>query len=224
MAEPVVDQPVTNSPEATPEITRDAAEAAGVVQPVAAVEPAAAGAPATNEAEVADGTADAKGAPESYGEFVLPDGVEMSETYAKEFADTARGLDLSQEQAQAMLDLQAVDYQRAQEADAQEWDNLQRDWQTASAKDQEIGGGSEQAFKENIAIANKAVAAYGGEELAQALLDTGAGNHPEVVRFFLRVGKALSEDGAHSSIAKAQPGKPAEPDIGSVFFPNSNMK
>lgn len=36
---------------------------------------------------------------------------------------------------------------------------------------------------------------FGSPELKQYLNETGLGNHPELVRIFANIGKAMSEDG-----------------------------
>lgn len=46
-----------------------------------------------------------------------------------------------------------------------------------------------------LAIAKKALDTYGTPEIRQLLETTGLGNNPEMIRFFWRVGKTLTEDG-----------------------------
>jgi hypothetical protein len=74
------------------------------------------------------------------------------------------------------------------------------EWETASKSDKEFGGDK---FDANLAVAKKALDAFGTPEL-RALLGpydpknnpkgTGLGNHPEIIRAFLKAGKAISED------------------------------
>jgi hypothetical protein len=43
-------------------------------------------------------------------------------------------------------------------------------------------------------VAKKALDAFGTTELRSLLNESGLGNHPEVIRFMFRAGKAISED------------------------------
>lgn len=129
--------------------------------------------------------------PETY-EFKAPEGQALDETLVSEFTPLAKDLQLSQEQAQKVVDLYATKVlPRIQAAMAEQWAKTQVDWAQAAKADKEFGG---DAFDANVALANQAVARFGGPELVKALKDTGAGNHPEVIRAFYRVGKAISED------------------------------
>ena len=58
---------------------------------------------------------------------------------------------------------------------------------------------------------------FGGTKLSTALADTGAANHPEVLRCFYRIGKALSEDGFIAPGGKKQTKSYAE-----TFYPDFN--
>ena len=49
-------------------------------------------------------------------------------------------------------------------------------------------------FEVNDKLATQAVRRFGGDELLQALLDTGAAKKPAVVKAFLAIQKAISED------------------------------
>ena len=49
-------------------------------------------------------------------------------------------------------------------------------------------------LKATIEAAGKAIDRFGTPGLREVLNFTGAGNHPEVVRFFARIGRAISED------------------------------
>lgn len=50
-----------------------------------------------------------------------------------------------------------------------------------------------EAFDERVAVANKALQAYGGEDLVQVLAQAGLANHPTVVKAFVEAGKPLVE-------------------------------
>ncbi len=74
-------------------------------------------------------------------------------------------------------------------------------WEEASRADPEFGG---EKLQENLAIANRALEAYDPNGTIRAMLaETGYGNHPALVRFFLAIGRDLSPDrmvgGGHNS-------------------------
>ena len=78
--------------------------------------------------------------------------------------------------------------------------------------DAEIGGDK---LPENLAVARKALETFGTPELKALLNESGLGNHPEVIRFFYRSGKAISEDRVIRGGAAGQPTDPAK-----RMFPN----
>ena len=64
-------------------------------------------------------------------------------------------------------------------------------WKKAAETDREIGGVS---FKENVHLAKQVARRFGTPEFVEGLDTTGFGNHPELVRFLTRIGKAMSND------------------------------
>ena len=65
------------------------------------------------------------------------------------------------------------------------------DWLDESKADKEFGG---DAFDENAAIAKAGLNAFGSQEFKDLLDNTGLGNHPEVIRFMVKVGSLVQED------------------------------
>lgn len=78
----------------------------------------------------------------------------------------------------------------SQEEAAKAWDAQVEGWKADAKADKEIGG---DAFDQNVAIASKALKAYGSEELHKILDDSGLGNHPEVIKAFWKMGKEMAE-------------------------------
>jgi hypothetical protein len=141
-----------------------------------------------------DGAGEAKGPPEQY-EFQAPEGVALDPAAVEAFAPVARDLNLTQEQAQRLVDVYAgLQRQQAaaQSAQAQRWAEQVRD-------DPEIGARHGAA---QVEAAVAAVTRFGTPELAELLTATGLGNHPELVRVFARVGKAIGDD---RHVTAAQP-------------------
>jgi len=124
--------------------------------------------------------------PESY-EFKIPEGMAIDEALVESFSPLAKELGLTQDKAQQLVDF----YAKQEAGRAEVWTQTQATWAQETKADKEIGG---DAFDKNVAIANQAVSKFGSPEFVKALKDTGVANHPEFVRFCLRVGKAISED------------------------------
>lgn len=134
-----------------------------------------------------DAAAAAEGAPEQY-EFKPVEGVNLSEEVVGKFSECARELNLTQDAAQKMLDQVAPAIARQQHAAIQK---LNDEWVSAVKADKEIGG---EKLGANLAIAKKARDAFGMDGLRKLLNESRIGNHPEVIRFFVRAGQAISED------------------------------
>lgn len=175
---------------------------------------AAEGEGASKKAE--DGKADKakEGAPEKY-EFKLPEGAQVDEALLGKFTPLAKELNLSQEGAQRLVDLYTEAQGQAMKTVTDHWANLNQEWVGKVNSDAEYGGAD---LDKNVAIAKKAIDAFGTPELKDALNLTGVGNHPEIVRFFYRVGKAISDDKFDTGNAKTN----APRDAAKLLFPNQN--
>ena len=49
-------------------------------------------------------------------------------------------------------------------------------------------------FNESIELSKRVIDKFGSQELKQQLDATGFGNHPELVRIFSKIGKAMGDD------------------------------
>jgi hypothetical protein len=128
-----------------------------------------------------------QGAPEHYA-FQPVEGVHFSEEVLGSFSEVARELDLSQDAAQHMLNRVAPAIARQQQAALQA---VNAQWVSQVKADHEIGG---DRLQQNLAIAKKARDAFGTDGLRTLLNESRIGNHPEMIRFFVRAGQAISED------------------------------
>lgn len=131
------------------------------------------------------------GAPESY-DFKAPEGVEQLDTQLVEtFTPLAKELGLSNEQAQQLVNLAPQIQQRMAQQQAESWGKQLEAWVGEVKADKDIGGSNLPA---TMASAQKVMQQFGTPELKAALEQTGMGNHPELVRLFAKVGKAMGED------------------------------
>ncbi len=141
-------------------------------------------------AQVADGQQQEQkttGAPERY-DFRAPEGMQFDAAVIEQFSGIARELNLPQDAAQKMLDRMAPALQARQ---SEQLAAASEQWITAAKADQEFGG---EQLAENLGLAKRALDQFGTAELKSLLNDSGLGNHPEVIRFMVRAGKAISED------------------------------
>ena len=131
-----------------------------------------------------------EGAPENY-EFnpkVADAPQELDPEVLTAFGDVAKELNLSQEAAQKVLDKVAPVVQAKQ---AKALEDAKVGWVNDSQSDEEFGG---ENFDTNLKTAKTALDAFGNDALKSLLVETGFGNHPEIIRFMYRAGKAISED------------------------------
>lgn len=147
----------------------------------------AASEPAATEATKADAEPKPDGPPETY-EFTAPEGQQYSDDVISAYSEVARDIGLTQEQAQKVLDRMSP---AMAEAQTKQLDAAREGWVAAVKADKEIGGDHQAAA---LAHAARARDEFGTPELRDLLNVSGLGDHPEVVRMFSRVGKALAGD------------------------------
>ncbi|WP_316391870.1 peptidase [Citrobacter farmeri] len=182
-----------------------AAPATSEPAPSAGDNPAPAGEPAPKEGDThqpgAEGDKPAEekpaddkkqeGAPEKY-EFQAAEGVELDTEALKEFEPVAREMNLTNEQAQKLVDVYPKILAGVQQRQVEAWQQTTEQWAADVKADKEIGGDSLTA---NLSVAQRAIDQFGTPDLKEYLNSTGLGNHPGLVKFCVKVGKAMSEDG-----------------------------
>lgn len=142
---------------------------------------------------------DAQGAPEEYADFALPEGYALPDDIGTELKDTAKSLNLTQDQAQKLVDLGAKqagailgalasDPAAAFSALGQQWGPI---FSAQTQADPDIGGAK---LEETMAVAVKAFNTFATPGLVQLLNETGLSHHPELIKLMAGVGKAISED------------------------------
>jgi hypothetical protein len=131
---------------------------------------------------------DKPAAPEAYTDFKAPEGIELDTEVLGDLKALGKERGWSQEDAQKVFDLGLKMQQRQGEA----WQAQMAKWVDEAKADKEFGG---EKFAENLALVQKAVTQFGSPDLKAYLDKTGLGNHPEMVKTFYRIGKAISADG-----------------------------
>ncbi|EOT1889046.1 peptidase [Citrobacter freundii] len=144
------------------------------------------------KAEKAEKDQKQEGAPEKY-EFKPAEGQELDAAALEQFEPIARELNLTNEQAQKMVDLYGTKIMpMVQQQQVEAWQKQTEGWAESVKADKEIGGDK---LTSSISTAQRALETFGTPELKEYLNTTGLGNHPELIKVFVKVGKAMSEDG-----------------------------
>ncbi len=205
---------MTEAPEAT--ATAPASGAENVQSaPVAPQAPTTPTAPETQAPATEQSAAPtAPSIPEKY-EFVPPEGYQIDTQALPEYEAAFKELGLSQEQAQKLVDLNAKHTLAAQQAAQAQQTQQINAWVGELKQDPNFGGAN---FESNVALAQKAMGQFGSPELKQMLETSGLGSHPEVVRFFHRVGKELGEGSVHRTTNDV----PADKSWANRMYPDMN--
>ena len=203
------------TPEATPAAT-PAASATGAATPAAAAAaspaPTKDGTPASSATvpagdKVQEPAAAKPTAPEKY-EFAPIEGALLDAAAVERTAAHARSLGLSQEQAQSALAFANAEVAAFVAANNARWETLtgvkadpqgmaaalsasEKPWVEQLKADKEIGG---KDMGKNVELARRVLAKFSTPDFAKMLDSTGYGNHPELVRTFVRIGKTMAED------------------------------
>lgn len=154
--------------------------------------------------------------PDSY-EFTAPEGALLDKEAVDELSGLAKDFKLSQEEAQKVADIGS---KLAQKWDTKQAETLQTaaaEWAASATADKEYGGDK---LVESLSTAKKALDAFGTPELRTLLNDSRLGNHPEVIRFMVRAGKAISEDRMVTSGAGKAQASPVS--AAKALYPNQS--
>ena len=144
--------------------------------------------------------------------LTIPEGFQADEASVGKFLEIANELGLSKEGASKLVGLQAEFAKQASEAGSKLWEETQTQWQDQVRADPEIGGTK---LQENLGVIAKLLDSHGSPEVRQAFDITGAGNHPAVIKFLIKVGKELGEGNPVSGRPGTAPSDPA-----SILYPN----
>ena len=130
------------------------------------------------------------GAPEKYVDFKIPEGMEIDKDLLEKSVPVLKELNLTQDQAQKLVDLQAGFTKQTAEKAAKAWKDTIDGWVNEAKSDKEFGGAN---FNTNLAIAKVGIKEFGDTQFSEMLEFTGVGNHPAMIRFLMKVGKVVKE-------------------------------
>lgn len=175
-----------------------------------------AGETAEPDAPFAPDTLSGEQAAVTYEPFALPKGVEVDSTALEEAQSLFAEARLSQPQAQKLVDLYAGKMNELVQRQISAAEGRQTAWVAEVKNDPELGG---RRFEQARASAQRALNRFGTPELRRTLDELWVGNNPQLFRFFVRVGQAVSEDryvGAQSGASRLTAAE--------TLYPNTNDK
>lgn len=138
-----------------------------------------------------DGNDDVGGAEPKPYELHVPDGFALDTEMVDAATPLLQKYKVTNEDAQILADLVTQKVQKELDGFHERNGEMVEEWKRKLAADPEIGG---KALKQNLGIGLKALNRFGDAELVQILKESGLEYHPAVVRFFHKVGSAISED------------------------------
>jgi hypothetical protein len=124
--------------------------------------------------------------PEEYT-FSPPEGVEVDVGKLEGFSDTAKDLQLTQNQYQRLVEFDIERSAAAVQEMSGQFQERISSWADEAKADKELGG---EDLDKNLGLAKQAMIDAPSADNPDGL---GLGNHPEVIRLFYRVGRAISE-------------------------------
>lgn len=142
------------------------------------------------EGEPKEGEDEDSGPPEKY-DLKLSEGSPLDESAKERIAAEAREQGLSNKDAQLLLEREERVITSHVDAQIEQFQKSVVAWEAECRSDKEIGGAE---FNKNVELAKRAAKTWCSEGFMKTLNDTGLGNHPELVRTFFRIGKAMDED------------------------------
>ncbi len=146
----------------------------------------------------------------------LPENAAITDEAIANVSAFAKDHKLSNEQAQKMLERDNALFAAYQEGAIEAQQKQSMDWMQATKADKEIGGDH---FAANVESARQLIVKHGNDALKKLLNDTGAGNHPEVVRFIAKIGKLMHEGQMLSGKPISE--KPKAPrSLGDALYPD----
>jgi hypothetical protein len=170
----------------------------------------------------------AEAAPETYAEFKVPEGVELDAKDATEAQALFKGLNLSQESAQKLVDFYVSKTNEAFQQPFKAYRDMRDGWVKDAKEHAELSGKLEPNGPVLSTIA-RAIDGLGDAALAgefRAAMDlTGAGDHPAFIRTFYKMAQALTEGrpvagSGPSRHGQVAPGDRAGTSIASRLYPN----
>lgn len=147
-----------------------------------------------------------------------PENALFDNTHLEQFKGLAKELGLTPEAAQKLVERDNQLLSGFVDKRKEEWGQQTTQWAEQVKADKELGG---ENFSATVTSARAALDRFASPAFKQMLNETGYGNHPELVRLFSNIGKAMRED-SRMAQAGAPPAK--EKTMAEIFYPNMAKK
>jgi len=167
------------------------------------------------------------GAPEAYGEWKLPEGYELDKAAADEASPIFKELNLTQDQAQKLVDFYAKHSLKSHQDAMDFWSQTRKEWRDGLKADEVLGKlvGTNGNFGPDsplVVTINRALDGLQNPKLVSDFKDamelTGAGDNPAFVKVLHALASKVTEG---SSYVRGEPVAPAKrPSPGAALFPN----
>lgn len=167
----------------------------------------------------------AAGAPEKYEAFKLPEGVELKGDTLASAQELFKGLGLTQEAAQSLVDFHTAQMTAAAAAPITAYNEMREGWKAATAADPELGPKAA-TIKENL---GKAFDTLNNPKLVTDFKDamnlTGVGDHPAFIKVMNTWAKQITEGrpvraGGPSEHGQNDKGQQQRPTVAQGMYPN----
>lgn len=118
------------------------------------------------------------------GSLLKPEVLEQIKSYAKEKK-------LAPEVAQSLLERENAAVKGYHDQVVSSYEKEKASWVELSKNDSEIGG---EHFGQNVELGRRAMEKFANPAAIKIIEDSGYGNHPDIIRMFMNIGKAMAED------------------------------
>lgn len=209
-----MDVETQNTEQAAPDVNGQAADEA-LLNPEAPAEGAAAGADGQGSTTGADGDQPLLapepekeenpdiGAPESYGDFSMPEGFFLDDDVKSQIGEMFKGMNISQAGAQKLIDAYVQRATAQKEAELNELNQKRKAWRNEVRKSPTYETDKSYAVKGMRAVVNTP------EEKA-LFNDSWMSDHPVLFGLFVKIGRLVGEDAPLPNGGKSAPDRSAE--------------
>lgn len=176
-----------------------------------------------NDGKPADEAKPAEGAPEKYEAFKAPEGFEFNEEKMASATELFKELNLSQDQAQKLVDTFGTELAAAIEEPFKAYQEMRDGWRKEIIADPKLGNGKDGLSPTTKAEIGRVIDSGLGPELGpkfrEAMDLTGAGDHPAFVRGIQALAKFITEG---TPVKAGGPVAPAtkKPTAAQSMYPN----
>jgi antitoxin component of RelBE/YafQ-DinJ toxin-antitoxin module len=154
-----------------------------------------------------------QGAPEKYTDYTVPEGFTLDADVKTEADKIFKGMNLSQTQAQELVNFYTAKTREAFEAPFNAYQETRKEWRTAAENDQDLRGKLSPGGDVLTTVA-RALESLNDPKLAsdfrEAMDMTGVGDHPAFIKTFYRLAQRLTE-GTHVAGRGPVPAGQAKP-------------